>query len=608
MLSVEGDLAQARLACQLPRNVAPTCRLILTPMSRQLVELHLLGSPTLAIDGRPAAGRVTQRRRIALLAVVGVAHRRGVSRDRLLGLLWPDQSPARGRRLLSDAVYLVRQAIGDALVVAGDDLRFDEERMRTDVALFEDALAADDVDSALALYRGPLLDGFYLDDDTAFGQWLDAERARIAGSLAALLDRSAAAAAASGDVRRARELMTRRSAIDPLDAEVALRLVGLLERAGDNSAALHAARAFAERYRTEWESDPPEAITDAMSRIHAVIQSRRQPPSDPAARAAYLRGMRLGWSTWSRGVVDMRAAVAAFNEAIALDPSYPPAHAGLASMYLHMAANPNHDVGSAYAEARAHASRALALDADLAQAHAVMGHVLLYADWDWDGALARYTQALALNPSLPEAQSALSWWYALRGRGREAIAASERACELDPWSSTPPTFHAYTLYWAGAYMDAIRQCDDLLAADASSAVALLLRGLARHALGDARTCADLDRAVEAMSSNPFAIAARAWVYAQRGDPSVANAVSGTLSASMIDPGISNELRGTLHVSRAIVRAAVRDIDGALHELEAALNCHAALLLSLDVYPMFADLRGRPPFESMRRRVGLEARG
>ena len=93
-----------------------------------MFSLQMLGGLALHDAGGPIAGRVTQRRRVALLAVLAV-ERRLVSRDKLLGLFWPDADSERGRRLLADSLYVLRSGLGDeAILTPGDDVTLDETK------------------------------------------------------------------------------------------------------------------------------------------------------------------------------------------------------------------------------------------------------------------------------------------------------------------------------------------------------------------------------------------------------------------------------------------------------------------------------------------------
>src|SRR5688572_14578429 len=121
--------------------------------------LKLLGG--VALQGEPGllTGPAVQRHRLALLAVLAIAHPRAVSRDKLLALLWPERETEPARRRLNQAVHALRQALGaDAIVSAGDDVQLGAGVLHCDVVAFEEALAAGAAERAVRLYAGPFLD------------------------------------------------------------------------------------------------------------------------------------------------------------------------------------------------------------------------------------------------------------------------------------------------------------------------------------------------------------------------------------------------------------------------------------------------------------------
>src|SRR5688500_7421095 len=100
-------------------------------------------------------------RRMALLALVAAAGRRGGSRERLVGILWGETGEEQARHTLSQNLYTLRRETGRDWIVAGAELRLDPA-VGSDVAEFQEALAAGNLERAATLYAGEFLDGFYL--------------------------------------------------------------------------------------------------------------------------------------------------------------------------------------------------------------------------------------------------------------------------------------------------------------------------------------------------------------------------------------------------------------------------------------------------------------
>lgn len=201
--------------------------------------IRLLGG--VAIEGHDGrrAGRVAQRSRLALTAILAVAHPRPVSRERLMAMLWPESDGDRARHLLRDAVYRVRETLGhETLLGTGDDLRLDSTRVECDLWEFKDALTRGDFARADRAYAGPFLDGHFLSDSAEFQQWADAERARLAEAHLRVLESIATSLSESENHAAAVAAWKRLSTADPHNGRVAIRLMEALDVAGDRAGAL----------------------------------------------------------------------------------------------------------------------------------------------------------------------------------------------------------------------------------------------------------------------------------------------------------------------------------------------------------------------------------
>lgn len=176
-----------------------------------MLRLRTLGGMSLTQDGELLTGAAQQRRRVALLAALAIAGDRGMSRDRLLALLWPERDTASGRQALSQALYALRRATGTEELVLGigtEDLRLNPDAISADVTDFEAALANGTLDEAAALYAGPFLDGIYVGgDDGAFDRWVDDHRMRLGTLAERAFETLATSAQGRGDHARGRSAM-----------------------------------------------------------------------------------------------------------------------------------------------------------------------------------------------------------------------------------------------------------------------------------------------------------------------------------------------------------------------------------------------------------------
>jgi serine/threonine-protein kinase len=233
-----------------------------------MLSLKLLGGASLERSGAPVPGRAARGHRMALLALLAAG--RALSRDKALALLWPESDADRGRRMLSDTLYLLRGALGeDALPASGDELRLSAGRVASDVGEFERLLDEGSLEPAVRAYGGPFLDGFHLADSAEFEQWVDGERARLAARHAAALERLAEASEGEEAWEAAAGWWRRRAALDPGNGRVALRLMLALDRAGDRAGALAHARVHAALLRAEYDAEPDAemvALTERLKR------------------------------------------------------------------------------------------------------------------------------------------------------------------------------------------------------------------------------------------------------------------------------------------------------------------------------------------------------
>jgi DNA-binding SARP family transcriptional activator/TolB-like protein len=247
--------------------------------------LELLGDPAFSGPDGPVRGRAAHKRRVALLAVLAVARGRPVGRERIIGLLWPELTTEAARHNLSESLYVLRKELGEGSVSApsAGDVALSPEVVASDVAEFQDRLEAGDAEGAAALYRGPLLDGFYVADAPEFERWIDGERDRLARAHATALEGLAQAAETEGSAIRAVDWWRRLAAHDPFSSRTALRLVRALDAAGERPSALRAAETHAALLREELGVEPDPDLLELVARLRAD-PPRPAAPVPPLAR------------------------------------------------------------------------------------------------------------------------------------------------------------------------------------------------------------------------------------------------------------------------------------------------------------------------------------
>lgn len=286
-----------------------------------MLRLRTLGAVTLDRDGAPLTGRSTQRKRLALLAVLAAARDHAVRRDTMLALLWPERGAEAARHALSQTLYALRQDLGHDAILAGlDDLRLNDA-VTSDVGDFQRALDEGDPERGIALYGGPFLDGFFVADAPEFERWAEQERQRLARAHGAALERLADAATARGDHARAVELLRRRAAADALNGHVALKLMQALVGARDRAGALRHATVHAALLREELGVAPDAALTAFAERIRGDTSAIATRADD--VPHTYLDPASVGTLTPGPVTPGKLPAAAEREEAAAPPPSEP---------------------------------------------------------------------------------------------------------------------------------------------------------------------------------------------------------------------------------------------------------------------------------------------
>jgi TolB-like protein/Tfp pilus assembly protein PilF len=322
----------------------------------------------------------------------------------------------------------------------------------------------------------------------------------------------------------------------------------------------------------------------------------RAGPIDPAVNEACLKGRHLWYQRTTESVTQ---GLAHFEKAVDIDPSYAPAHAGIADSYIvdggrYLGVAPN----VAYSRARAAALRAVELDDNLAEAHTSLAAVMSDYDWDWDGADREYSRAIELNPNYATAHS----WYAEHlsrmGRHDEAVALIRKVPELDPASIFSGMIVSWILYFARQYDEAIDQALGTLELDPDYATAHRILGWAYEEKGlyDKAIAAHL-KASELTDHGPNFHAQLGRPYALAGRQGDARKVLEELTTVSKETYVSS-------LDFAIIYTALEERDLAFECLERAFEERADHLPYLKVNPRVDPLRDQPRFQKLLERLGL----
>lgn len=246
-----------------------------------MVELRALGAIDLrGQDGDELAQVLTQPKRLGLLLYLDIARPHGFHRrDRLLAMFWPELDAARSRNALSKAIHHLRRSLGeDAIVTRGDEVMLDPAFVRSDVSMLEHALASGNHEHAVQLYRGPLADGFFVDDSPEFERWLGDERERIRRAITNSVWALAEEAKKGGRVDESISHARKAASLNREDEPSLRRLMHFLESVGDRTGALRAYDEFAEWLAEELDAKPAPD-TEALYRTIRTTEIRHLEPS-----------------------------------------------------------------------------------------------------------------------------------------------------------------------------------------------------------------------------------------------------------------------------------------------------------------------------------------
>ena len=235
---------------------------------------------------------------------------------------------------------------------------------------------------------------------------------------------------------------------------------------------------------------------------------------DSLAQDLYLRGRYL-MDRQTEGALHESAVN--FQQAVARDPGFAAAYAGLADAYNLLSQFGYMPPREGMEKARASAAQALAIDPRLAEGHVSLAAVVEAYDWDWAGAEREYRRALELNPGLAGAHL----WYGMflrdQGRLQEAMPELRRAAQLEPFSALTSVNLGFGLLAEGNYGAAVEQARRAveLAPGLVTAQVMLARAY-RAASNTAESDAVLARALQSAGGNPHALSTLACELVRRG--------------------------------------------------------------------------------------------
>jgi TolB-like protein/lipoprotein NlpI len=316
--------------------------------------------------------------------------------------------------------------------------------------------------------------------------------------------------------------------------------------------------------------------------------------TDTTAYELYHKGRSL-WE--KRSGDNIPKAIAFYEQAIARDPNYALAYAGLAKAYILLPFYAGADRLAASSKAKDAALKALRLDSNLAEAHAALGKVLFFSEIDLPGAMREYKRAIELQPNDATAHH----WFgndslAALGRFDEAIAEGKRAIELDPLSTVINVDLGETFYYAHRYDEAARQMRKTLEIDPTSFYAHYNLGIVLQLTGDlSGAIAEYEKAKQ-LGDNPLVSTLCAAAKAHAGDKDAALRMLSDLDKI-------SQHREVVGYWRALLYLSLNNKEEALRWLEQGFAERDGSNISwIKVDPLLDSLHGDPRFEALVQKV------
>jgi DNA-binding SARP family transcriptional activator/tetratricopeptide (TPR) repeat protein len=251
------------------------------PASFRTLYLRTLGGLSVEGEASEAAIPPLGPRPLALLAVVAAAGTRGISREKILGILWAESDEEQGRHTLSQTRYRLRRETGAAWITGTTQLRLDPA-VTSDVVEFDAALNSGQLERAAAVYTGPFLEGFYLAGAPEFEQWVEETRSRLQFAAQKALETLARRAVEAGSFTQAVKWWYRLGELDPLDATYAAGRIRALMGTDDHAGALRFAHEYSARVRHELEVEPEPVIAELTTRLRSMPAAMAIAPPRPA--------------------------------------------------------------------------------------------------------------------------------------------------------------------------------------------------------------------------------------------------------------------------------------------------------------------------------------
>jgi serine/threonine protein kinase/tetratricopeptide (TPR) repeat protein len=339
-------------------------------------------------------------------------------------------------------------------------------------------------------------------------------------------------------------------------------------------------------------SSVAEAIVPHLT-VDERLRLAKRGTDNPQAHEAYLRG-RYYWNTFTEE--GFARAIVCYQQAIALDPNYALAHAGVAGYHNWLGVFSVMPFAECSAAAYEAAATAVEIDPNLAEGHGALGQAVLCRDFAWASAEHQLVRAIELDPNYSPARI----WYALQlsmeGRFSESLREAHSARDLDPMAIISRFSVVWCSYHARRYDEGLRLAEATLENEPQNlmmlyGVSFVFSQMGRHqeAVDAAKKC------VESMGKASHTLARLACAQAAAGNLEAADEV-------LVEMNQLAERRYVSPYHLALVHCALGRTESSLDLLEKAYEDGDAKVLWAGVDPELDPLHGHPRYNDLLRRM------
>ena len=319
----------------------------------------------------------------------------------------------------------------------------------------------------------------------------------------------------------------------------------------------------------------------------------KRPTENQEAYSAFVKG-RYYWN--KRTNEEMMKGLEYFREAIRMDPNFAEAYEGVADSYAALGLYAAIPPQEAFPAARDAANKALQMNEDLADAHATLGLIDFYYDWNGPAAQNEFQRAFDVNPNYAMAHSWNAENLAAMGRFPEALEEARRAVEEDPLSLSVNSNAGWTFCLAGHYEEAIQTLNKAIDIDPSFPRTHFRLGDVYETRGlYDQAITEFTHAVQLSGGDVYYTAGLGHAYAMAGRTGAARQILHSLlnkSTHQYVPAFAV----------AMVYAGLKDNGRALFWLEKTSADHSTSMAYVKVDPFLSGLRSDPRFDELLQRV------